>query len=296
MPSKFLTHADDSRLVALERDVDRLQKRRKTTTTTGDFLLKSGGTMTGPISNLRTDDTSIALGSDAGATNQGANCVAVGYRAGYTNQHTESIVINADNAALESTSSNQIRLKAGTTTLDADAANISYNGDVFLSNAGELIAPTDFVCEKPIGECYFEDNTTATASVLNNWVKIAGTTIANADNHKFTHTNNRLTYTGTRPRIFHCGATISVTSPSNSDYEWSLGISKNGVHVTGSKTRMHTVTLGDHYSTAIHSFVTLETNDYIEVEIMNNTGSINVEVEDLNLFAISFPNTASVPA
>ena len=72
----------------------------------------AGLTMTGDISNLRTDDNNIILGlfassgtaecvsigSSAGGVNQGSNCVAIGDRAGGTNQGNNSVALGTASA------------------------------------------------------------------------------------------------------------------------------------------------------------------------------------------------------
>jgi hypothetical protein len=239
----------------------------------------------------------VAIGEYAGNVNQGRGAIAIGTSAGVLDQHDDSIVINAsysgEPANAKTTGSNQIRLttRVGASII-ATTTDFQYNGNIVMTNAGALNAPTDFTYEKGIGELYWEDNTTATVITLTNtWYKVLGTSTANPDNTAFTHTNNRLTYTGTRTRIFHCGATIAIESPANTDIEWSFGIRKNGTHITGSKTRFHTVSLGDHYGTAIHVFAKLATNDYIELELQNNTNTTNVEVSDINMFILGLPNS-----
>lgn len=82
----------------------------------------AGATTQGP--------NSVALGPSAGATNQGPNCVALGSTAGTLNQAAESILINAADAVnLESTASNQIKMRAGTTLFEVDTASITHQGN-----------------------------------------------------------------------------------------------------------------------------------------------------------------------
>jgi len=56
-------------------------------------------------------DNCIAVGFDAGNTNQGTYSVAMGYAAGYAHQHANTIILNAQGSALNSTSTNSVYIK-----------------------------------------------------------------------------------------------------------------------------------------------------------------------------------------
>jgi hypothetical protein len=72
---------------------------------------------------------STALGFECQQDNSGSGSIGVGYRAGYQNHHANSLPINANITALNSTASNQMILKAGTTTLQADTTGLTYNSN-----------------------------------------------------------------------------------------------------------------------------------------------------------------------
>lgn len=86
----------------------------------------------GPGAGLDTQGTNaVAIGADAGkclTTFQGANSVAIGALAGVNNMHSNSIVVNATGSAADTSSSNEIRVLAGTTSLVADSTNVQHNG------------------------------------------------------------------------------------------------------------------------------------------------------------------------
>lgn len=190
MPNRHLHHALTVAEIQVLARLDNVEERLavsedRLTEAEGvslGHLELSGGAMTGPISNLRTDDNAVHIGDEAGLTNQSSNSiaignwagrsnqqglsvavgdssafsgqgsfataignaagslnqgdytVAVGSRAGYTAQHDNTIIINADSAALNSTGANQIRIAAGTTTLDIDATNMTMNGNPVYSS------------------------------------------------------------------------------------------------------------------------------------------------------------------
>jgi len=178
------------------------------------------------------------------------------------------------------------------TTVDLTSGSTDINvADI----TADAITCTALTFPKPFSEIYMEDNATATAITNSNeWTKVAGTTTANSKNQSFDNTTaNKMIYTGTMTKMFHWGATFSINPSTSADIEWSVGISKNGVHLTGSKTLLHSITNGHHYSSAIHIFAELATNDYLELEVQNNTNTSNVEFNDVNIFAMALPNDVS---
>jgi len=188
--------------------------------------------------------------------------------------------------------SNKFLNDDSSTTIDLTSGTTNINVNNITGNAATLSSLT---FPKPFSEIYMEDNSTATLiSNSNEWTKVLGTTTANSKNQSFDNTTaNKMVYTGTMTKMFHCGATFSINPSSSADIEWSVGVSKNGVHLTGSKTLLHSITNGHHYSSAIHIFVELATNDYLELYVQNNTNTSNVEFNDVNIFAMSLPNDIS---
>lgn len=116
-------------------------------------------------------------------------------------------------------------------------------------------------------------------------VKIAGTTTANTINQKFTHTDNRLTYTGGLLRNFQISGTASFTSGNNQVI--GLYVSKNGTLLTNSE--MYATTSGSGRAESIHiqTILELDENDYIEIWIENDNSTQNITVEFLNLICKS---------
>lgn len=146
--------------------------------------------------------------------------------------------------------------------------------------------------EKPFAEMYENVTATTIISVTNVWYKANFTsTSANANNVGFTHSTNRLTYTGTLTKNFHCGVTICARPSTPADHNYEFGLFKNGVLVPGSIVALHMINTGHDYSTAIHSIPQLTTNDYIELWVRRTTsGSQDVEVRHMNMFALALPN------
>ncbi len=133
-----------------------------------------------------------------------------------------------------------------------------------------------------IAQYYMQGNaTTTTISVSGTYYKISGTTTANAINQKFTHTNNRLTYTGSLTRNFKMTASISASSGNNQDLKFRLA--KNGTTDITSQASQNTSGSGRVDNIVCQWLGSLATNDYIEIFTTNNTSTTAVLVEDLNV-------------
>lgn len=111
-------------------------------------------------------------------------------------------------------------------------------------------------------------------------VKAAGTTTFQSSvSQRFSHTDNRLTYTGAITRRFKVSIVASMLAANNTQ----LGsyIAKNGIIVPFSE--IYTTADGNNRSenTAVQAIVELAQNDYIEFWIENDSGTNSVTVEDL---------------
>lgn len=133
-----------------------------------------------------------------------------------------------------------------------------------------------------IAQYYMQGNaTTTTISVSGTYYKVSGTTTANSINQKFTHTNNRLTYTGSLTRNFKVTASISASSGNNQDLKFRLA--KNGTTDITSQVSQDTSSSGRVDNITCQWLGSLVTNDYIEIFTTNNTSTTSVLVEDLNV-------------
>jgi len=136
------------------------------------------------------------------------------------------------------------------------------------------------------GNYYMNNNATATTIASSGVAyKILGTTTANTINQKFTHTNNRLTYTGGLDRNFQVSATVSFVTGNNKVI--GLYVAKNGAIVTDSE--MYATSSGSGRAESIHVQTVLEltANDYVELWIENDTDTTDITVEFLNFIAKS---------
>lgn len=129
---------------------------------------------------------------------------------------------------------------------------------------------------------YYMDSPTATPNTSGTPVKLAGTTVIMDDVENFTHTNNRLTYTGTHVRPFNVDVTMAVESSKNSTLV-SAWIYKNGAVVTGSMNNVYCKTLGEQFPNALFAQVSLSPNDYIEVWADSDVGNPDITADTMTV-------------
>ena len=137
------------------------------------------------------------------------------------------------------------------------------------------------------GFYYMVNNTTDTpigVPNVNTWVKALGTTTADSNNSKFTHTNNRLTYTGAFNTSFLITVNTAVRAGA-SNQNISIGIAKNGTILANSEMTIRTSTSNQEHPGSTQYQIDLITNDYVELFVKNNQ-STDVRVSDLNFSVV----------
>jgi len=137
------------------------------------------------------------------------------------------------------------------------------------------------------GFYYMVNNTTDTpigVPNVNTWVKALGTTTADSNNSKFTHTNNRLTYTGAFNTSFLVSVNTAVRAGA-SNQNISIGIAKNGTILASSEMTIRTSTSNQEHPGSTQYQIDLVTNDYVELFVKNNQ-STDVRVSDLNFSVV----------
>jgi len=95
----------------------------------------------------------------------------------------------------------------------------------------------------------------------------------------------RLTYTGTKTRMFHTAYTISAIDSKSANV--SFTVFKNGAITSSQGGTVELDLGGTSNSTAIHIMVELATNDYIELYGRTSTANNDVTVRYVNMFAMA---------
>ena len=149
------------------------------------------------------------------------------------------------------------------------------NEALFVNNVG-------ITNSRAVAQYFMNGNATAT-SVASSGVayKVAGTTTNGSITSKFTHTNNRQTYTGSISKAFTITATLSVESGNNNQI--GCYIAKNGSVLTDSEIYITTNATGRAEGAAVQTVTDLTDTDYIEIFVENDTGTTDITVTDLNV-------------
>ncbi len=150
----------------------------------------------------------------------------------------------------------------------------------------------------PCGQISIYNNAVATTITTQNTNTLFNkTTALQANANLFDSPQaGRLRYTGTDPFLFHVGCTLTVSSAGTNDIVraslFTNGTVNGNNEFTGGTENTTGVVEsklgapGDLFSTAIHCYLLLNTNNYIELAINNISAVQNVTVKHFNLFAM----------
>ena len=157
---------------------------------------------------------------------------------------------------------------------------------------------------KPVGELYWNNNTEATDITAASTVyEVATSTGVGTCDFKNmfacqetliagTAYGQELKYTGEPTKLFHCGCSFSVIGGANSGLTYAFFLMKNGVEVSSSRVTMKLDSNNQNFSTALHGFVELATNDLLSIGVTQTSGSPgDITVDNANIFAVAFPNS-----
>ncbi len=133
------------------------------------------------------------------------------------------------------------------------------------------------------GQMYMADNATQTTfTALNTFTKIAGVTVASADNAKYLHSNNRLTCDAARQRKYLIQFTLSFVGTNGNQYEFGFYDSKlGGVRVPSRTTT--TAGSGRVENVKAMCIVSHVQGDYLEIWAQNKSAANACTVQDMNV-------------
>lgn len=106
----------------------------------------------------------------------------------------------------------------------------------------------------------------------------------------------RMRYIGAGTKEFHCGCTVTLSSAGNNE----VILAALGKNVTVNANKEWTAgeilaegqvekklgSAGDIHSTAIHVFITLTTNDFVELFVQNASSTADLTIKHMNMFAM----------
>lgn len=146
----------------------------------------------------------------------------------------------------------------------------------------------------PFMGLYVSTPTTTTITTQSVYVKVAGTTTVTNKSDDFdddSGTSNRARFIGVSPRHMHVVAQASVAPVSGTNQEFALQVwhyddsAASGSYLAHSIARTTLAALSVEQITT-HADVMMDTNDYLEIHIANNSSTVDVNVENLYLFAV----------
>jgi hypothetical protein len=138
-----------------------------------------------------------------------------------------------------------------------------------------------------VGVYYMIGNTDVTTiSTVNVGVKVEGTTTPGAQLLRFTHSDNRLTYSSGRTRLFLFQAIGNEVNGGNND-QYAFSFYKNGVKIPETEKTITADSGGNAATFVIQGVIELKVGDYVELFVENQTDADDLTVSYLNVVAVA---------
>jgi hypothetical protein len=208
------------------------------------------------------------------------------YEGTNNNHQNYSIGMNANEFRFQvpATNDNFIFYAATSSTTSNEIMRIKGNGDVVINTGG-----TFWPSRVPSGCMYMIGVPTLTVITLaSTYYKVQGLTTGVAlDN--FTHSNNRLTYTGGPTITAHVVCNINRFYQSRvSGMIVQFSLFKNGSYVNGATAIKDFILDNVNYGDLTFSFlVSLATNDYLELYVTGNFSGESVGVNEMQMTVVT---------
>jgi hypothetical protein len=140
---------------------------------------------------------------------------------------------------------------------------------------------------KPRFGGYYISTPASTSLSFNTYAKVGGTTTALNLGADMAHTpNNRVTYSGSKNRVFKFEVTLTATSGSgNKTYEF--GIYKNGTTLLAGSCQTVYLSINKDNNTSLLTTHDVAKNDYFELWVKNTDDGTAVTVDKAVLTAVT---------
>ena len=175
---------------------------------------------------------------------------------------------------------------------DSPTEKLHVSGSVRIVDGNEqddyiLTSDADGVASwqsKPHYINYFEFAGSPVTTVVSSgtWYKLNTTgTTSLFSRGELVHTNNKVTYTGTTAKVFEIEGIIAISSGNNQEIHASF-FKNNSLYPCSEQS---TITSSGGKSTAFpfHCVVELQTNEYVEVFVKNQTSTDNITLNNVNV-------------
>lgn len=155
------------------------------------------------------------------------------------------------------------------------------SGITFLDDRTRWVQCRGITNTASIGQLTWTNNATATTIVTQGvYVKAEGVSTPSPLNQTFSHSNNRLTYTGGLTRTFRATAILGITGPNNNQV--GILIYRDGSPLLESLQIITLSGTGRAESAVSATLTTLTTTQNLEVWVANLSAIANITVESLN--------------
>ena len=197
---------------------------------------------------------------------------------------TEAGLLNAtDKVKLNNTSGNNCGDEVSATESVEGIAELATQDETNTkTDDTRIVTPLKLANRALYGEVHMQANGTATIiTAVNTPVKIAGTTTNGLASADITLGTNSITYTGTPTRRVKIQASISSHKLGGGTQDFTYYVSINGSVVVKSGIQMQQNT--QERACVAQCIVDINTNDFVEAWVENNSGTNNVNIEFLNI-------------
>lgn len=172
------------------------------------------------------------------------------------------------------------------TTADSPTfASLVAGSGISIVSTDDYVTITS-IADEIYGQVTMQGNSTVTTiATQGTAVKVAGTWVTQIESNFTGDTTGRLTYNGTTTEVVSANVSITFSHTGIGSDDLAVYIAKNGSVLTGSKL-VRSVGATDKGNVGTFFNVSMETSDYLEVFVANDTDTDNITVVDC-IFKVS---------
>lgn len=173
-----------------------------------------------------------------------------------------------------------------TTAASPTIASIVAGSGISIATVNSSGIEITSIADQIYGQVTMQGNATATTIATQGTpVKVAGTWVVQTESNFTGNTTGRLTYNGSTTEVVSASVSITFSHAGGGSDDLAVYIAKNGSVITASKlTRAVTSSARGNVGTFFN--VSMDTSDYLEVFVANDSGTNNITVVDC-LFGVA---------
>ena len=173
-----------------------------------------------------------------------------------------------------------------TTAASPTIASIVAGSGISIATVNDSGIEITSIADQIYGQVTMQGNATATTIATQGTpVKVAGTWVVQTESNFTGNTTGRLTYNGSTTEVVSASVSITFSHAAGGTDDLAVYIAKNGSVITASKlTRAVTSSARGNVGTFFN--VSMDTSDYLEVFVANDSDTNNITVVDC-LFGVA---------